>query len=420
MTLPSSAALDLIVLPFHDWKKIETEGPRGRDGHLLEHFLASPRVGKVLLIDRPISIPERLIKGRPLRCRSGSEIARRGPAILSRITEKLFVLDIAARDLVSPLLLGRDWWDTAFSRPAVHEAFRWAAREAGLATERRVLFCWSPLSTGAFGQADERAIVFDAIDNWCRHPEMRDRRGWIRRGYERACADAKVLTCNSEGTAEFLRSLGGTPRVIRNGVDAGFWDPVRWSSQKVPEDLAGISRPWIGYSGRLAKRIDVPLLLELAKRRPEWSIVLVGPELDRKWMDPLRLCANIRFLGDKPYANLPAYVVHFDAAIIPHNVGPLENDGDPTKLYEYLALALPVVTTPIAGVREFAEHVGIEKDAAGFERAIAGAIERRASDSRAFAHNRNAVLTAGYKWSARADELLNAIVSALDAPERKS
>ena len=109
----------------------------------------------------------------------------------------------------------------------------------------------------------------------------------------------------------------------------------------------------------------------------------------------------------------------FDVATIPHNVGPFENDGDPTKLYEYLSLGLPIVTTPIAGVRDFGRSIAIEKDAAGFERAISEALERRKADPDAFARNREAVIAAGFSWRARAEELLNAMASALDAAQRE-
>lgn len=404
--------MDLIALPFHDWKKNETEGLRNRDGHLLAHFLASPRVGRVLVIDRPISLPERILKGRPLRCRSGREIARSGRAILSQLTEKLFVADFAARDLLSPLVLKRDWWDAVMREPWVIEKINWAAERAGLSASARTLICWSPLATGPFGKVGESVSLFDADDNWCRHPEMNDRHRWIKRGYEFACKNADVLTCNSENTAEFLHSLGGKPRVIRNGVDADRWDPARWCAAPPPADLARLPRPWIGYAGRLAKRTNVDLIDSLARARPDWSFVLVGPLLDHAWHRTLMDRPNIHFLGDKHYDELPAYVAHFDVSCIFHNVGALENDGDPTKLYEYLALGLPVVTTPIAGVATFADRIDISNEAAEFERLIAAALDRRRADPSAFDSNRQSILGSEHSWKAKADQLLDALDAA--------
>ena len=406
--------MDLIILPFHDWKKVETGGLRSRDGHLLTHFRTSPRVAKILFVDRPISLPERMISRRPLRCRTGKEIARSGRAILSRIDEKLLVLDLAAPDLLSPLVLRRDWWDAVFRRRWVIEGIRWAADRAGMIDTERVLMCWSPLATGPFGQLDERLIVFDALDNWCNHPEMNDARGWIRRGYRTACEKADLLTCNNEGTGKFLAQLGGRPQVDRNGVDADRWDPAQWRDQPPPQDLAAIPRPWIGYAGALAKRTDVDLIDRLAQSRPEWSIVLLGPLMDRDWHRRLLGRANIHFLGDKHYDVLPSYVAHFDVGCVFHLLKPVEN-MDPTKIYEYLACGLPVVSTPVAGSETLTEWVTIAEDAEGFERAIAEFLERRASDSAAFDRNREAVLGAEYSWSAKAERFLDRIENLLKA-----
>ncbi len=407
--------LDLIVLPFHDWKKNETEGLRNRDGHLVEHFLASPRVGKVLFVDRPISGPERWLLRRPLRCRSGQAVARSGRAILSRLNEKLFVLDQPAPDLLSPLRLRRDWWDVVFRRPAVLAAIGWGAEQAGLSTARRALVCSSPLATGAFGLLGERVIHFDADDNWTRHPQMRDARGWIRRGYETACRRADVLTCNSERLGQFLSGIGGRPIVIRNGVDPDRWDPDRWGRLAPPPELARLSRPWIGYAGRLARRIDVELILGLARRRPEASFVLLGPTLDARWIAPLRRQPNVHLLGDRPYDELPGWVVHFDVAAIWHHVGDLENDGDPTKLYEYLALGLPVVTTPIQGVETFAPWIAIAPDVEAMDGGIGEALARRGANPTAYRSGRQAVIDLGFTWAARAARFLDLLEAAISA-----
>jgi glycosyltransferase involved in cell wall biosynthesis len=294
------------------------------------------------------------------------------------------------------------------------ESIRWAADRIGSTADRRALLCWSPLATGPIGRVGERAVHFDADDNWTRHPEMRDRRGWIRRGYQAACDRADVLTCNSEATGRFLESLGGRPTVIRNGVDPEFWDPARVAGEPAPAALGSIPRPRIGYAGRLAKRIDVALLLELARRRPEWSFVTIGPTLDARRIAPLKRAPNVHFLGDVNYERLPAFVAAFDVAIVPHRVGELENDGDPTKLYEYLALGLPVVTTPIAGVETFRDWIAIADGADAFEAAIDRFLRFADSgDETARAARRAAVDRPEHHWKSKAEAMLESIDAAM-------
>lgn len=405
--------MDIIYLPFHDWKKNETEGLRNRDGHLVRELSKSPRVEKILFVDRPISLPERLLLRRPLRCRSGQLLDQEGRALLSRIDDNFFVLDYAAPGLIAPLRYRRDWWDLAVRDSDLHESIAWACSKIDIDSERYALISSSPLANGALGCLGERASLFDADDNWCNHPEMNDRRGWIRRGYETAIQKADALTCNSERTADFLESMGRRPEVIRNGVDLETWDPERWSQDEIPSDLAALPRPWIGYAGRLAKRTDVRLIADLARRRPEWSIVMLGPMLDESWHRPLRQLNNVYLLGDKHYDALPAYVSKFDVACIFHNVGESENDGDPIKLYEYLALGLPVVTTPIAGVNDFANSIAIEASAEGFEHAIEQALEAKKNNPAAFSKNRAAVEGETHSWAAKADRMLDLLESAM-------
>lgn len=405
--------MDIIYLPFHDWKKNETDGLRNRDGHIVHELAKSPRVGKILFIDRPISLPERVLLRRPLRCRSGKLLERNGRALLSQIDHGFFVLDYAAPGLIAPLRYRRDWWDLAMRDCGLHESITWACSGVGIGQDDLALISSSPLANGALGCLGERASLFDADDNWCNHPEMNDRRGWIRRGYQTAIQKADVLTCNSERTADFLKSLGRRPEVIRNGIDLEAWKPERWNKHEIPGDLAALPRPWIGYAGRLAKRTDVDLVADLARRRPDWSIVLVGPVLDTAWHRPLRQIKNVHLLGDKHYDALPAYVSKFDVACIFHSVGNLENDGDPIKLYEYLALGLPVVTAPIAGVSDFSDWIAIEATAEGFERAITDALDARANDSNAYSKNRAAVESETHSWAAKADRMLDLLDSAM-------
>ena len=54
--------MDIVMIPFHDCKKWLREGFRTRDAHLAEHFCQDPRVGKILVINRPTSLAEVLLK----------------------------------------------------------------------------------------------------------------------------------------------------------------------------------------------------------------------------------------------------------------------------------------------------------------------------------------------------------------------
>ena len=56
-----------------------------------------------------------------------------------------------------------------------------------------------------------------------------------------------------------------------------------------------------------------------------------------------RACANVRLLGECPYAELPGRIDGWDAFIIPFRRLPLTEATNPVKVYEMLATGRPVV-----------------------------------------------------------------------------
>ena len=63
--------------------------------------------------------------------------------------------------------------------------------------------------------------------------------------------------------------------------------------------------------------------------------------------------SNVFFLGKKSYEKTPSLINNFDAAIIPHKIDNFIKTTDPMKMYEFLALGKPVITTKGAGVTTF-------------------------------------------------------------------
>src|SRR5690606_9683131 len=97
------------------------------------------------------------------------------------------------------------------------------------------------------------------------------------------------------------------------------------------------------------ERFDIDLVRELATRRPDWQLVLVGPVVK---IDPETLprLPNIHYLGPKQYQELPAYLAGWDVALMPFALNESTRFISPTKTPEYLAGGRPVVSTPIRDV----------------------------------------------------------------------
>ncbi|MBP7787165.1 MAG: glycosyltransferase, partial [Longilinea sp.] len=97
----------------------------------------------------------------------------------------------------------------------------------------------------------------------------------------------------------------------------------------------------VGYFGHLTSAwFDWDLIIQLAEKRTEWIIELIGPGLP-----PRSIPDNIHLTGRLPHAELADHAAHWNVAIIPFQEGDLSRAVDPIKVYEYLALGKPVVVT---------------------------------------------------------------------------
>jgi glycosyltransferase involved in cell wall biosynthesis len=123
-----------------------------------------------------------------------------------------------------------------------------------------------------------------------------------------------------------------------------------------PVDQAPIPHPRIGFFGVIDERMDLDLVEAVARRKPEWSFVMIGPvvKLDQNMLPKL---PNIHYLGMKPYSDLPSYISGWDVAMMPFAHNESTRYISPTKTPEYLAAGKPVVSTPIIDVlRQYGRH----------------------------------------------------------------
>ncbi|HTE07567.1 MAG TPA: glycosyltransferase family 1 protein [Flavitalea sp.] len=121
--------------------------------------------------------------------------------------------------------------------------------------------------------------------------------------------------------------------------------------KKQPQDQASIPGPRLGFYGVLDERFDIDLISEIALKKPDWQIVLIGPVVK---IDPASLprFSNIHYLGSKTYQQLPDYLAGWDIAMVSFAMNESTRFISPTKTPEYLSGGKPVISTPIRDVVE--------------------------------------------------------------------
>ncbi len=109
------------------------------------------------------------------------------------------------------------------------------------------------------------------------------------------------------------------------------------------------------YTGTLhQERLDVPLVISLAKKYPKEKFVFVGPVFfDKQNQQEIIKFKNIVLMGAYPYAQLSGFMAQAKALLVPHLTTDFVNSLDPIKQYEYMLSAKPVIATKVSGFADW-------------------------------------------------------------------
>jgi len=219
---------------------------------------------------------------------------------------------------------------------------------------------------------------FEEISEFARRERVRR---FIREMDARLCRYADVVIVPNEHMRDTRADVSRAIHVLPWPVDVDHYGDAMNPAVRVPDEIGALPKPVIGFYGNLdARRFDVPLVLELARRHPDWSLVLIGgfwPGFDPA---PLRALPNIHCLGPRPLAELPACVKGFDVCIIPYRVNGFTRSITPLKLMEYLATGKPVVSTPLPAAEAHANVIRVARSVDEFDAALLAARAEPASD----------------------------------------
>ena len=192
--------------------------------------------------------------------------------------------------------------------------------------------------------------------------------------------NADAVVTNSLYYTDYAQQYNQNSFMVGQGCDTSLFD-YKAREIEIPEDLARIPHPVIGYIGFLTrKRLDLELLASLSAARPEWSIVLIGPEDDVFRNSSLHHLKNVYFLGAKPPETLPNYIKGIDVCINPQVVNLATIGNYPRKIDEYLAMGKPVVATKTKAMEYFRDYTYLATDADDYLRMISKALKENNSE----------------------------------------
>jgi glycosyltransferase involved in cell wall biosynthesis len=184
------------------------------------------------------------------------------------------------------------------------------------------------------------------------------------------CVQADLVIASAEDLAERCARWSRNVHYVPHGVDHAHF-ATALETGPLPEDIASIPGPRVGFFGLIHEWVDIDLIGRLADRLP-YHFVLIGA--GNQDLSPLAARSNVHVLGRKPFATLPDYSRGFDAAIVPFRMTELTKSVNPIKLREYAAAGLPIVSTGLPEVIRCGEIVRIADDDAAWISALSGAV----------------------------------------------
>lgn len=235
------------------------------------------------------------------------------------------------------------WWVEAQRETALRGLLDTLLRLHGVS--KPVLWFYSPMMFGFAKHVDAVAIVYDCMDELANFrfapPQLKT--------LEAELIDrADVVFTGGESLFAAKRGQHDNIHVFPSSVDVAHFAQAR-KGMAPAGDLNALPGPRLGFYGVIDERIDLELLEKVARARPDWSLIMVGP-LAKIGPDDLPRVPNLHFLGQRNYADLPAYLAGWDVALMPFAINEATRFISPTKTPEYLAAGIPVVSTAITDV----------------------------------------------------------------------
>jgi len=216
---------------------------------------------------------------------------------------------------------------------------------------------------------------------------------------------ADLVLTNSEVYRDYALQFNSQSYMVGQGCDISILDKV--DEIEIPEGLLNMNGIKIGYVGYLTGgRLDINLIEFIARERPQWNIVLVGPEDERFRRSRLHGIPNIKFLGPVTPESVPAYIKGFDVAINPQVITPVTDGNYPRKIDEYLLLGKPVVCSATRAMRYFEDTVYV----AGNYHEFLEKIEIALQENSTLKINKRVETARNHSWANNVEEIYRRII----------
>ena len=213
--------------------------------------------------------------------------------------------------------------------------------------ESPIAWFYDPMAVEShLGQHGAVATVYDCMDELSQFrfapPALIERE-------RRLLGAADVVFAGGRKMAQSKKRFNPNVHFYGCGVDVTHFGKARHHSTAIPEDIAHLEGPVLGYFGVVDERLDYDLIAKIADANLDWNVVMIGPTAKVN-PDEFPRRDNLHWIGGRDYSQLPSYTKRFDIALMPFALNEATEYINPTKALEYMATGTPIISTSVPDV----------------------------------------------------------------------
>jgi glycosyltransferase involved in cell wall biosynthesis len=275
-----------------------------------------------------------------------------------------------------------------------------------------VLWFYDPEAVGYLDQLDPMISCYDCVDDFSSMPSYASAaraRHLLNLEDHLVRRSSLVFTTSSE-LLKKKSPLNRNTFLVENVGDFDHFHRAAGGGIPLPPDLSGVRSPLIAFVGALDDyKVDYDLIQHLARKRPDWTLMLIGSCMGKDDSAIRSELPNILFLGKKNYSELPAYLAQADVCIIPYRINDYTRHVFPLKMFEYMATGKPIVSTELPSLEQYRSVIGMAGDFDSFVERVEDGLRCDSKEKQIMRIS----IARQHTWESRKDKLLTHVQALL-------
>ncbi|MEO0130238.1 MAG: glycosyltransferase [candidate division WOR-3 bacterium] len=216
--------------------------------------------------------------------------------------------------------------------------------------EEAIIYTQNPIWFWVIKKLKKQIIIYDRIDDLKVFFPLPETKNFFEKVEKELLTKTTIIFSICKNIEENLKKKYSKTKIVHlpNAVPQEWYEIINKkidNSILFPSQNFYFKRPIIGFVGSLFWWIDFNLIEKCLQEFPQATFLFIGPY--KEDIKRLLKYKNLFLLGPRPYSLIPYYINFFDICILPFKKDEVAYNSDPIKIYEYLALGKPVVSTPI-------------------------------------------------------------------------